>query len=135
MNFVLDVRVLRVICTHFNIKPSLFSLLWQRGKYLMVRCPSDKEYGQWKLALESQTADNVKATYVRPLLSCPPHSQKVCVVMVVNVKQIHLAIKKMIIFSPYRFICFFVFPHVIFMFVCVFFIWKKIKIFMIVSVS
>ncbi|XP_022299878.2 uncharacterized protein LOC111108355 isoform X1 [Crassostrea virginica] len=47
-----------------------------RGKYLMVRCPSDKEYGQWKLALESQTADNVKATYVRPLLSCLPHSQK-----------------------------------------------------------
>ena len=60
----------------------------------MVRCPSDKEYGQWKLALESQTADNVKATYVRPLLSCPPHSQKVGVVMVVNVKQIYLAIKK-----------------------------------------
>lgn len=73
----------------------------------MVRCPSDKEYGQWKLALESQTADNVKATYVRPLLSCPPHSQKVCVVVVVSVKWISLAIKKMIFFSPYRFICWF----------------------------
>ncbi|XP_062617675.1 uncharacterized protein LOC134279321 isoform X2 [Saccostrea cucullata] len=47
-----------------------------RGKYLMVRCPTDKEYGQWKLALESQTADNVKATYVRPVLSCPQHPQK-----------------------------------------------------------
>lgn len=54
---------------------------WQRGKFLMVRCPSDKEYGQWKLALESQTADNVKATYVRPVLSCPPHPQKVGVVI------------------------------------------------------
>lgn len=47
-----------------------------RGKYLMVRCPTDKEYGQWKLALESQTADNVKATYVRPVLSCPAHQQR-----------------------------------------------------------
>ena len=72
----------------------------------MVRCPSDKEYGQWKLALESQTADNVKATYVRPLLSCPSHSQKVRAVMVVNVKRIRLALKRKIIFSPYRFICF-----------------------------
>lgn len=48
----------------------------------MVRCPTDKEYGQWKLALESQTADNVKATYVRPVLSCPAHPQRVCVVIV-----------------------------------------------------
>lgn len=48
----------------------------------MVRCPTDKEYGQWKLALESQTADNVKATYVRPVLSCPAHPQRVSVVIV-----------------------------------------------------
>lgn len=48
----------------------------------MVRCPTDKEYGQWKLALESQTADNVKATYVRPVLSSPEHPQRVGVVFI-----------------------------------------------------
>ena len=50
---------------------------FQRGRYLMVRCPTDKEYGQWKLALESQTADNVRATYVRPALHLPQHPNKV----------------------------------------------------------
>ena len=45
----------------------------------MVRCPTEKEYGQWKLALESQTADNV--TYVRPALSSPPHPEKVILVL------------------------------------------------------
>lgn len=73
------------VCIHSLSRSLSMSFLsfscWQRGKFLMVRCPSDKEYGQWKLALESQTADNVKATYVRPVLSCPPHPQKVGVVI------------------------------------------------------
>ncbi|KAK3578753.1 hypothetical protein CHS0354_035654 [Potamilus streckersoni] len=47
-----------------------------RGRFLMVRAPSDREHGQWILAMESQTADNVKATYVRPALSTPPHTNK-----------------------------------------------------------
>ncbi|XP_033746784.1 uncharacterized protein LOC117331917 isoform X2 [Pecten maximus] len=47
-----------------------------RGRYLMVRCPTDKEYGQWKLALESQTVDNVGATYVRPVLKSPPNPRR-----------------------------------------------------------
>ncbi|XP_069142440.1 uncharacterized protein [Argopecten irradians] len=47
-----------------------------RGRYLMVRCPTDKEYGQWKLALESQTVDNVRATYVRPVLKSPPNPKR-----------------------------------------------------------
>ncbi|KAL3852181.1 hypothetical protein ACJMK2_015855 [Sinanodonta woodiana] len=47
-----------------------------RGRFLMVRAPSDREHGQWILAMESQTADNVKATYVRPALSTPPHINK-----------------------------------------------------------
>ncbi|VDH95794.1 Hypothetical predicted protein [Mytilus galloprovincialis] len=45
-----------------------------RGRFLMVRCPTEKEYGQWKLALESQTVNNV--TYVRPVMSSPPHPEK-----------------------------------------------------------
>lgn len=48
----------------------------------MVRCPTDKEYGQWKMALESQTVNNIKATYVRPALSSPPHPEKVSLVFV-----------------------------------------------------
>ena len=44
----------------------------------MVRAPTDKEYGQWKVALESQTADNTKATYVQPVFRSPPHATKVC---------------------------------------------------------
>ncbi|XP_021342763.1 uncharacterized protein LOC110443095 isoform X2 [Mizuhopecten yessoensis] len=47
-----------------------------RGRYLMVRCPTDTEYGQWKLALESQTVDNVGATYVRPVLKSPPNPRR-----------------------------------------------------------
>ncbi|XP_060062979.1 uncharacterized protein LOC132543488 [Ylistrum balloti] len=47
-----------------------------RGRFLMVRCPTDKEYGQWKLALESQTVDNVRATYVRPVLKSPPNPRR-----------------------------------------------------------
>lgn len=43
----------------------------------MVRCPTENEYGQWKLALDTQTADNVKATYIRPCLKSPPNSNKV----------------------------------------------------------
>lgn len=43
----------------------------------MVRAPTEKEYGQWKIALESQTADNSKATYVRPVLKSVPHQSKV----------------------------------------------------------
>ena len=43
----------------------------------MVRVPTDQEFGQWKVALESQTADNVKATYVTPVLDAPPHPRKV----------------------------------------------------------
>ena len=43
----------------------------------MVRVPTDQEYGQWRVALESQTADNVKATYVTPVLESPPHPKKV----------------------------------------------------------
>lgn len=50
-----------------------------RGRFLMVRCPTEKEYGQWKLALESQTADNV--TYVRPALSSPPHPEKKVIII------------------------------------------------------
>lgn len=52
-----------------------------RGHYLMVRAPTDKEYGQWKVALESQTADNTKATYVQPVLRSPPHPSKRVVVI------------------------------------------------------
>ena len=51
----------------------------QRGHYLMVRAPTDKEHGQWKVALESQTADNSRATYVRPVLRSVPHATKVSV--------------------------------------------------------
>ena len=43
----------------------------------MVRVPTDHEYGSWKVALESQTADNVKATYVRPSPASIPHPKKV----------------------------------------------------------
>ena len=43
----------------------------------MVRAPTEKEYGQWKIALESQTADNSKATYVTPVLKSMPHKSKV----------------------------------------------------------
>ncbi|KAL8593719.1 hypothetical protein ACOMHN_021901 [Nucella lapillus] len=52
-----------------------------RGHYLMVRAPTDKEHGQWKVALESQTADNTKATYVRPQMTSPPHPSKHVVVI------------------------------------------------------
>ncbi|ESO89889.1 hypothetical protein LOTGIDRAFT_164583 [Lottia gigantea] len=47
-----------------------------RGKFLMVRVPSDKEYGQWKLALDSQIADNTKAGYLQPVLYANPHPKK-----------------------------------------------------------
>ncbi|GFR79245.1 actin [Elysia marginata] len=47
-----------------------------RGRYLMVRCPTEKEHGQWVVALESQTADNTKATYVRPALAAARHPKK-----------------------------------------------------------
>ena len=43
----------------------------------MVRIPTDQEFGQWRIALESQTADNVKATYVTPVPESPPHPRKV----------------------------------------------------------
>nr|KAG5704606.1 hypothetical protein BaRGS_031870 [Batillaria attramentaria] len=52
-----------------------------RGHYLMVRAPTDKEHGQWKVALESQTADNTRATYIRPVLQSPPHPSKKVVVI------------------------------------------------------
>lgn len=52
-----------------------------RGNYLMVRAPTDKEYGQWKVALESQTADNTRATYIRPVMQSPPHPTKRVVVI------------------------------------------------------
>lgn len=44
----------------------------------MVRAPTEKEYGQWKVALESQTADNTRATYVRPVVHSPQHPSMVC---------------------------------------------------------
>ncbi|XP_055958179.1 uncharacterized protein LOC126827515 [Patella vulgata] len=47
-----------------------------RGRFLMVRVPTDKEYGQWLLALESQTLDNTKACYVQPVLTSIPHPKK-----------------------------------------------------------
>ena len=43
----------------------------------MVRCPSEKEFSQWKLALQSQTADNTKSTYIRPVIRSPPHDKRV----------------------------------------------------------
>ena len=43
----------------------------------MVRVPTDIEYGNWLVALESQTADNVKATYVRPAPASIPNPKKV----------------------------------------------------------
>ncbi|KAK6993657.1 actin [Biomphalaria glabrata] len=52
-----------------------------RGRYLMVRCPTEKEYGQWKLALESQTADNTKATYVKPVLKSSKNPDKSVVIV------------------------------------------------------
>ncbi|XP_053378096.1 uncharacterized protein LOC123530617 isoform X2 [Mercenaria mercenaria] len=52
-----------------------------RGKYLMVRVPTDHEFGLWKVALESQTADNVKATYVRPSPASIPHPKKKVVII------------------------------------------------------
>ncbi|XP_052781664.1 POTE ankyrin domain family member J-like [Mya arenaria] len=52
-----------------------------RGKYLMVRVPTDHEYGQWKVALESQTADNVKATYVRPAPASMPNPKKKVIIV------------------------------------------------------
>ncbi|GFO44483.1 histone-lysine N-methyltransferase SETMAR [Plakobranchus ocellatus] len=52
-----------------------------RGRYLMVRCPTEKEHGQWVVALESQTADNTKATYVRPALAAARHPSKKVVVI------------------------------------------------------
>ncbi|XP_071081658.1 uncharacterized protein [Haliotis cracherodii] len=52
-----------------------------RGKFLMVRCPTEREHGQWKLALESQTADNTKANYIRPALRANPHPQKNVVII------------------------------------------------------
>lgn len=55
----------------------LLRIVLQRGKYLMVRVPTDHEYGLWKVALESQTADNVKATYVRPAPASKPNLKKV----------------------------------------------------------
>ncbi|KAK3102537.1 hypothetical protein FSP39_012051 [Pinctada imbricata] len=63
-----------------------------RGRYLMVRCPTDKEYGQWKLALESQTADNVKATYVRPALTLPQHPNKSIVIIDIGCSAIRAGI-------------------------------------------
>ncbi|GAB1608300.1 uncharacterized protein LOC115213538 isoform X2 [Argonauta hians] len=47
-----------------------------RGHYLMVRCPSAKEYDQWLTALQSQTVDNIKANYIQPLLDAPKCIQK-----------------------------------------------------------
>ncbi|XP_059138717.1 actin-like [Physella acuta] len=52
-----------------------------RGRYLMVRCPTEKEYGQWKIALESQTADNTRATFVRPVLKSTKNSSKNVIVI------------------------------------------------------
>jgi len=43
----------------------------------MVRVPTDHEYGLWKVALDSQTADNVKATYVRPAPASIANPKKV----------------------------------------------------------
>ncbi|XP_029638426.1 uncharacterized protein LOC115213538 isoform X3 [Octopus sinensis] len=47
-----------------------------RGHYLMVRCPSSKEYDQWLAALQSQTVDNLKANYIQPLVDAPKSSYK-----------------------------------------------------------
>lgn len=62
---------------HFDCHGQFLISSFQRGHYLMVRAPTEKEYGQWKIALESQTADNSKATYVRPVLKSVPHQSKV----------------------------------------------------------
>ncbi|XP_013396408.1 uncharacterized protein LOC106163389 isoform X3 [Lingula anatina] len=52
-----------------------------RGHYLMVRCPTDREYNDWKVALESQTVDHSEATYVRPVLKPTPHKTRKVIVL------------------------------------------------------
>ncbi len=42
--------------------------LFQRGNYLVVRCPSDREYEDWKCSLETQIVDIKRTNYVRPVL-------------------------------------------------------------------
>lgn len=49
----------------------------QRGHYLMVRCPTPNDFENWKVSLESQTTDNVKAVHIRPVLNSQPHPSKV----------------------------------------------------------
>ncbi|XP_048742171.2 uncharacterized protein LOC125655751 [Ostrea edulis] len=51
------------------------------GRYLKVRCSTDKEYRRWKMALQSHTTYNIKATYVKPVLSCIQHPKKKVIVI------------------------------------------------------
>ena len=58
----------------------------------MVRCPTDREHGQWRLALDTQTADNTKARYIHPVLKSPPHPQKVHF-YILNIDEIEVLFK------------------------------------------
>ncbi|XP_064607128.1 uncharacterized protein LOC135471735 isoform X1 [Liolophura sinensis] len=52
-----------------------------RGHYLMVRCPTPNDFENWRVSLESQTTDNVKAVHVRPVLNSQPHPSKKVVII------------------------------------------------------
>ncbi|CAH1784937.1 unnamed protein product, partial [Owenia fusiformis] len=47
-----------------------------RGRYMITRCPTDKEYNEWMISLESQTIDNTHATYVKPVIKSLHHPSK-----------------------------------------------------------
>ena len=49
----------------------------QRGRYLVIRCPTDAEYNKWRRAMTSHTVDNIQARWVKPALTAPPHPKKV----------------------------------------------------------
>ena len=52
-----------------------YNIIFVEGSFLDGTLPNRERVWTMKLALESQTADNV--TYVRPALSSPPHPEKV----------------------------------------------------------
>ncbi|XP_074646886.1 uncharacterized protein LOC141902860 [Tubulanus polymorphus] len=53
----------------------------RRGHYLVVRCASEKDQEQWMTALNSQTVDNAKMRFVRPVLNPKSHGRKKIVII------------------------------------------------------
>lgn len=52
-----------------------------RGHYLVLRCASETDYGDWRRALQSQTVEGIQSSWVKPILRSSKSNAKKVIIL------------------------------------------------------